>query len=317
MLLGAVYCHCAPLRFSIRNFMNRRIEYASMAVGVVLLVSGFAKALDAAAFARMLSSYGSDWLRFAAPAVILAEIACGSALLLGFRLRLAGAAATSLLVVVTVAYAYGVVFRDADDCGCFGSESVLNGPPVVTFLRNAVLIGLSVLVWRRSDNRVPAHFAVVPVMCIALCTGVFICGYTFRADTGGRMPFRYEERHEAVAETPLADWVKIPADSTYLVFTFSYTCPHCLNSIENLKRYEEMGAVDKVIALAPEQTGAEVWFRDLFRPEFELRSLPPDELLRLTDTFPTAYYIRRDTVRAVLTGELPAAIVFQKRFGTE
>ena len=106
-------------------------------------------------------------------------------------------------------------------------------------------------------------------------------------------------------------------DSTYLIFVFSYTCPHCLNSIENLKRYEPGGAVDRVLALAPEHPEAEARFREEFRPESGVRSLPAEEISRLANAFPTAYYVRRDTVRAVLTGELPAALLFRRAFGEE
>ncbi len=295
--------------------MNRRVEYCSMAVGAVLLVSGFAKASDAASFSRMLVSYGPEMLRFVAPIIILVELALGLSLSLGFRLRHTGRLATLFLVGVTVAFAYGLLFRGIEDCGCFGSESLLNGPPAVTFLRNAVLLALTVAVWLCAEEDSMPGEASLWVFLGVMCVGTFICGFSFRTGGDFRRQVHCEHVADAVAEMPLAGLVTTHPDSTYLVFAFSYTCPHCLNSIENLKRYESGGAVDRVIALAPEHPVAEACFREEFFPEFCVRSLPAEEIFRLTHTFPTAYYIRRDTVRAVLTGELPAAILFRRTFG--
>ncbi len=294
--------------------MNRRIEYCSIAAGIVLLVSGFAKALDTAAFARLLTQYGADALRWMAPVLVGAELLLGLALLLGIRLRRAGAGATLLLAIVTAGYAYGLLFREVTDCGCFGPQSVLNGPPAATFLRNGVLLALTIAVWRGGDDAKADRPAVRCVLLGAMCLGTFICGYTFRTAASSRLPFHYEERAEAVAGTPLAELAGLSgasADSTYLVFAFSYTCPHCLNSIENLKRYEEQGAVDRVVALGLEHPAAERRFREVFRPEFELHSIPAEELFRLTNDFPTAWYIRGERVRGVIKGELPAAVLFQ------
>lgn len=297
--------------------MNRRVEYCSVAAGVVLLVSGFAKALDAAAFSRTLTLYGPETLRFAAPVVVLAELALGLALLLGFRLRRTGCLATLFLAGVTAAFAYGVLFRGVGDCGCFGSESPLNVPPVAAFLRNAALLVLTGVVWLRGGDDATCGPALRRTFLAAMSTGAFICGYSFRTvgDPGRRL--HYEPAADAVAETPLAQLLTTHSDSTYLIFAFSYTCPHCLNSIENLKRYEPAGAVDRVLALAPEHPVAEARFREEFRPEFGVRSLPAEEVFRLTNAFPAAYFVRRDTVRAVLTGELPAAMLFRRAFGRE
>lgn len=288
-----------------------------MAAGIVLLISGFAKALDAAAFARTLTLYGPDVLRFAAPFIVLGELALGLALLFGFHLRRTGGLATLFLLGVTAVFAYGVLFRGVEDCGCFGVESSFNGPPTVTFLRNAVLLALTGAVWLRGDDKATFGPAVRWTSLIVMSVGAFICGYSFRTagDPGRRL--HYEPSAEAIDDTSLSRQVTTHPDSTYLIFAFSYTCPHCLNSIENLKRYESGGAVDRVIALAPEHEVAEARFREEFHPNFCVRSLPSEEILQLTNVFPTAYYVRRDTIRAVLMGELPAAMLFRQAFGED
>lgn len=298
--------------------MNRRIEYCSAAAGAVLLLSGYAKALDAAAFGATLARYGSDVLYWTAPVVVLTELFLGYSLLLGLRLRRTGAAATLFLAAVTGVYVYGLVFREVADCGCFGAESVFNGPPVVTFVRNALLAGLTFAVWCGGDDRPRIPSAAGGLLLVGMCAGAFMSGHTLRAGSQTGPWLHVEQVSDAVADTPLADMVGCSADSTCLVFAFSYTCPHCLNSIENLKRYEpEGGGVDRVVGLALENAEAERRFRSVFQPEFRVRNIPARELFRLTRAFPTAYYIRRDTVRAILTGGLPAALVFGRIFAAD
>lgn len=287
-----------------------------MAAGTVLLLSGFLKALDAAGFARTLTFYGHDALRLAAPVIILVELFLGLSLLLGFRLRRTGAVATLFLLGVTAVFACGSLFRGVDDCGCFGAGSPLNGSPAVTFLRNGALLCLTTAVWRGGDNSGGHPFSRL-LLLGGMSLGAFMTGYTYRTQTG--TPVRFEAVSEPFSRSSLAEFFTPSADSAYLVFAFSYTCPHCLNSIENLKRYEPEGVVDRVVALALENPAAERRFREIFQPEFRVRSLPAQELFRLTNVFPTAYYVRGDTVRAVLSGEMPAACLFGQAFvtGTE
>jgi len=101
-------------------------------------------------------------------------------------------------------------------------------------------------------------------------------------------------------------------DSTYLVFVFTYICPHCLNSIENLKQYEPAGIVDKVIGIALENSVAEKQFREVFKPEFQIKNYSSTILFHLTNTFPQTYYIKNDSIILVLSGELPCSYVFMQ-----
>jgi hypothetical protein len=99
-----------------------------------------------------------------------------------------------------------------------------------------------------------------------------------------------------------------------MVFAFTYNCPHCLNSIENLKQYESVGIVDKVIGLVLEDSIAEQAFRENFKPTFLVKNYHPKTLFLLTNSFPQTYYIRNDSIVMKFLGELPCAYVFAKEF---
>jgi hypothetical protein len=95
---------------------------------------------------------------------------------------------------------------------------------------------------------------------------------------------------------------------------FSYTCPHCLNSIANLKEYESSGVVDKVIGLAWGDSVVGNKFNERFNPNFSVENISMEKLSHLTTKFPTAYYIRNDSIVMEVSGELPCAYLFAKEF---
>ena len=115
-----------------------------------------------------------------APVVVLAELALGLSLLLGFRLRRTGCLATLFLAGVTAVFAYGVLCRGVGDCGCFGAESPLNGPPAAAFLRNAALLVLTGAVWLGGSDDASCGPAVRRTFLAAMSAGAFLCGWSFR-----------------------------------------------------------------------------------------------------------------------------------------
>jgi hypothetical protein len=117
----------------------------------------------------------------------------------------------------------------------------------------------------------------------------------------------------AVQNSALRDFVSTSKDSTYLVFAFMYSCPHCLNSIENLKQYEASGIVNKVIAVTLKDSIRDKFFINTFKPNFTVQTYEPQTLLRLTNNFPTSYYIQNDTVKLEIHGELPCGYVLSQQ----
>jgi hypothetical protein len=142
-----------------------------------------------------------------------------------------------------------------------------------------------------------------------MCTVAFMSGYVFRFANKKKAG----NKVLAIESTDLQEFITTSKDSTYLVFAFTYTCPHCMNSVENLKQYEVFGVVDKVIGLAVKDSIAEKQFIEIFHPDFLIKNIEPQNLFRLTKTFPTAYFIKNDSIIAELSGVLPCSFVFEKQ----
>lgn len=289
---------------------KRLTDAAAIVAGLTFLLSGLMKALDAASFAQILQSYAIPGLPYLAPAIIIVEIIIGLFLCAGIGLRHTATIAAGCVIVFTCGFTYGLLAREINDCGCFGNIDALNTSPTLLYVRNSILLLLTIFIAGTSPERTDAieslnltRLAILTAACVAS----FLCGHTFRmpkSSRGESTPNRV-----AVADSPLNRFITTSPDSTYLVFAFSYKCPHCMNSIANLKGYEPRGAVDKVIGLAMgDSVAAEIFTRE-FTPDFTVISVGK-ELTTLTHDFPRAYYISRDSVIVDFAGELPCAQVF-------
>jgi proteasome assembly chaperone (PAC2) family protein len=90
-----------------------------------------------------------------------------------------------------------------------------------------------------------------------------------------------------------------------------------MNSVENLKQYESLGVVDKVIGLALADSIVGEKFVEIFKPNFPIQNYVKKELLRLTNSFPSAYYIKNDSIVMEFSGELPCAYVLRAIVNSE
>ena len=286
--------------------MNKKLEVCRLISGAVFLLSGIFKSISISDFSDLILQYGFANLQFLAPLIVLAEVMIGLLLIFNLWARFISAVAVSLLCVFSVLYAYGLFFHGIEDCGCFGRVAILNTSPTFTFIRNAVLVFMLVMIWRRSENECKANYSIAGIVLSVMCITSFMSGNTFQHK---RNSSKKGYHSIAVKDTALKDFITTSKDSTYLVFAFTYSCPHCLNSIENLKKYESSGAVDKVIGLAIKDP-AERIFRGNFNPEFHIKNYEAEDLIQLTNAFPKAYYIKNDSIQMELSGQLPCAYVF-------
>lgn len=288
--------------------MKKRIEIYTLLSGVLFLISGIGKSLAVSDFANLITQYGFESLNFLAPVVVLGEILIGLFLIFHVQIKKTALVAIILLVVFTGIYLHGLLVNDIKNCGCFGAISILDLSPTFIFIRNGVLIYMLIDIFLHCQHvafEKNAWIGIAMLACISIVS--FFSGYTYDKPPKPKSVKKNEFLNEAVKNTILKEFVTTSPDSTYFVFAFSYSCPHCLNSIENLKQYESAGVVDKVIALALGEKEEEDFFRELFAPGFQLSNYQPETLFRLTNSFPTSYYIQNDTIKLVLSSSLPCS----------
>lgn len=269
----------------------------SVLVGLFLLVSAYAKAADAAYFSNLLTFYGQEWFGWLAPLVIAAELVLGLLLFLLIRTRTTARIACAFIVLISLGYAYGVLFHGVYNCGCFGHLEFLNFPPVWTFVRNLVLCGILLFIGIKSTDK-SGNLCTRALLALGLAIGMFTVGMTFTKSTV-MLKGNVTVVPTPISETAIPRYVHdMSPDSTYLLFAFSYSCPYCNQSIGNVALYEQTGVVDRVIGLVVDDTIAEKPFRAFYKEEpFEIRRMPVEAILDIThDQLPTSFLVRHDTI---------------------
>ena len=279
-------------------------------VGLVFLLSGLLKAIDTAAFADLMSEYGVTWFGFVAPLVIFIEIFLGVMLVFDFYSKHISWATAVFLLVVSSIYLYGVSARGITNCGCFGPISWLNSKPWLTFTRNGILLGMLVSTLVRPQEKSPAiTIPSVIFMAVIAVIVMFMCGFSIH----GAKCLQRQNTFQPIAldESPLSEYVTVHSDSTYLIFAFSYSCPYCQNSIGNVNQYVPMGMADRVVGLAVEDSVARERFDRLFDVDFEIREISAMQMYRLSNTMPTTFFIRHDSIVSQYTGMVvsPALLI--------
>ena len=286
----------------------RLCECLRILAGLVLLVSGFLKALDSGYFNGILLTY-NNFFRILTPTIIFLELMLGLLLIFNIGTRYVSISALIMIVLFTIIFTYGLVFLGIDKCGCFGNLKGFDNPTFLYF-RNIIFCVILLFVWRKSDNY--SH----PISTVQYLTSllfIFVLGFIVAKtlkNTKTYPEFSIDKRNNYEDIHKIKSLIELSPDTTYLVSFFSYNCPHCINTMGNLVQYKELKIVDKIIGFAMNDTIAEKRFRGIFNPDFEIVNLPKDRFMEITKEFPLSYIVRADTIVYEIKGELPSAYFF-------
>ena len=298
-------------------FDKKTLNLYSIIVGILFIISGVGKLMDTEGFGNLLYRYGFGYLMILSPLIVVTEILLGLLLILLINPRLCSLFVFVLLVIFTVSFAYGHFKNGINDCGCFGTLQHTSIPPLFSFIRNGILMTMSLVVWVKYPKERVALAQWKKLLVFGVFgISAFIAGLTFKVPEFLRPavnPPKFSYQNQNIKNTELSRYIQTSADSTYLLFCFSYTCPHCLNSIENMRQYKG-NLVDRIVTLATGPDNSRFSFNQNFHPDFYIKNLSPDEMAKLTDLFPAAFYIKHDSIKAVIAGELPSYVVLKNQY---
>lgn len=294
-------------------FMKNLSRISTALLGLMFLVSAFAKAWDAEAFAQMLLLYGSKLFGIGAPIIIMIEAILGMSLLLRIYPRWMAASADIFLIAVSAIFSYGVLAKGIEDCGCFGALSRLyTGAPWMTFVRNAVFLVISIpaLRYRADEDGFcwPKALATVVVASMAC----FAAGLSMRKSFELPKWSSVQKDNWEQTMTKLNAIYPFSADSTYVVYLFSFSCAYCQNSFANVEQYQQFGLMDKVLGIAIEDEEQQERFCRIYRPEIPILTIPHDQMSDMTGSLPIAIYIKDGKIKDVEGGGVTSPGIFLK-----
>lgn len=281
-------------------------------LGLVFLVSAYAKAWDAEAFADMLLQYGPQWFSIGAPIIILIEAILGMALLLRINPKWSAICADAFLIVVSIIFAYGVIEKGIEDCGCFGVFSTLfGGKPWITFARNTLFIAISIPAILELPQKTRYVLAKALITIVVASLSCFVCGLSMRKSYKlPKIALTKTTNNKSNIMEELKNIYSFEADSSYIVYLFSFTCPHCQNSFANVEQFQQLHVVDKVIGIAVENQDAQERFYRIYQPEIEIITISKDCMSTITSQLPIGLLIKDNSIQKTEVGFITSPGLF-------
>ena len=296
-----------------RKFLSsiklQKVTILGFIAGSIFLLSGLGKLPNILAFQHLIVLYGFSYWQFLAPFIVLTEIAIGTALCLNIKLKQISLLAINMVIAFTGLYSYGYFVNDIIDCGCFGTLNIKTSPLIV-YLRNFILIVILFTLWNKQnkDQRI-AHWKKIIGWTILL-PSVFIAGMTSRILP--QKKYNHPFMNMPVQETPLSKFIPDSSSPKTLLSFMTYSCPHCINSIENFISYKQKGWVDTSICFilcnndSQEIESTKLWQENF--PEETFITLYQDSI-KFVDAFPMSFYVENDTIHQIIIGEIPSPLL--------
>jgi len=285
-------------------------------IGIVFIISGIGKVGNTAAFSNLIVQYGFGQLQILSPVIVLIEIFTGICLILQIKPKLMSCCAFILVLIFTVAFSYGHFKHGITDCGCFGVLKIGKNGVILTYIRNVILLVLSLYIWLSTTNDAENISERKKMFLLGiLLPMVFIAGFTFRLPSSFYSQKIDKLIDKNIKETFLTNYIQTSPDSSYLVSVFSYSCPHCWNSIENYKAFKSSGMADSIVAFVlVDSLNIHSESKNIFIQNFgniTREIVNNDEILSFIQSVPTSFYIKNDTIKNVIHSELPSPFVFR------
>ena len=297
--------------------INRKnfVRLSEWLVGLVFIFSAFGKIDNASGFGELITSYGLAWFSILSPVIIIMEMAVGLCFVLHVKPRSTAIVSILMLSVFSLAFMYANIIHGIDDCGCFGSIET-RMPVWAIYVRNLVLLLLSVFIWlyepKVADRKKPSVW-LMSAFAGMMAVTIFFTGNSWRMSTFYTNQFlpKHPLIDLVVAETPLNDYLQVSADSTYIVWVFSYSCSTCINSMENIKHYQE-GLADRFVPMSvtEDESGRK---RKLLNVDFNPINVG-NGLSGFIEVLPTLLYIEKGVIKYVIEGGVPNVYLFKSNY---
>ncbi|OQA98640.1 MAG: DoxX [Bacteroidetes bacterium ADurb.Bin217] len=269
--------------------MSRTI---GIVIGICFLLSGIGKLIDIQGFASILMQYNVAFAPTIALSITILEILLGVSYIVYLFTRYIALGSLIFVVCVTGIYTYGLVYHNITQCGCFGVMESGNTNPLLLYSRNLTLILASIYIWKQTRTE-QYRYSTLKLSIISIFAILFI-GSCIIWNT--RIQTNHTHNHSLlyspIANTFVANYVKPIKEQSYIIFFFSYTCPHCIESIHNLQDYKKHSLVDTIIGFTYTNQKSKGLFMSFFNPDFTIYEIPKEELDEYIDAYPTSFFIK-------------------------
>jgi hypothetical protein len=144
------------------------------------------------------------------------------------------------------------------------------------------------------------------VYILTACSLV-LSGYTMSKPLISATPFENET-------VLLSRYANTSADSTYLIFVFSYGCPHCWDATENINLYAKAKIVDRIIGISVENTKYSTAYYKYCKPAFEILNVSKDSISLFIKSIPIAFFIKNNQIQYIMPSQIHSPYTLKQFF---
>lgn len=275
------------MRESWRYLTSRTIE---VVIGLVFLVAGGLKAWEPLDFMRQIGDYeiltAPLLIRIVAWIMIIAEIALGTALIVGYRRRWSVPIAALLLSGFLVTLGWAWYIGSTEDCGCFGSW--VRRTPAEAFAEDLVMLATTGLAWwlHRHESGQTSRWRP-GIVALAAIVGLSVTAFASNSARQSEDPL--QRMKASVRQPDLFAGIEVEGlpvtvnEGRRVVALIDTGCEHCQASVPELNRlHGELETLDiPLVALcsnSPDEIGK---FIDKFKASFPLGHVSSDNFRKL------------------------------------
>ncbi|MBL8150826.1 MAG: hypothetical protein JNN15_12950 [Blastocatellia bacterium] len=288
---------------------------AEAIVGVVLLAAGFLKGIDMVSFVKQIGDYkivsSPILISTLAWVLIVVEFLLGTALIVGFKRRVAVPASLALMMVFIGALTWAWATGATVDCGCFGRWA--ERTPATAIVEDIFISAGLVAAWILHRKELPTYQLARLISVIAVLTiGVAISVVKSLSPEQSSDPaIRLQ-----VIDPVLFRSIKISGlegseainQGTALVALIDTGCDHCQASVPTLNERFSQNLVP-LFVLCPNTEAEVAIFKEKFKASFSIGRISDEDFLKLLE--------RGDTPRLFLLKDGKVTKIWEAHVPTE
>ena len=275
---------------------------SAVLLGLVLIFSAWAKALDPEGFGQLIVERGlmpASLAFWAGVGVIAFEAALGASLVANLRrpIVLVPAALMMLFFLVLSARDYVYPSQEASSCGCFGN--LIPSSPGQALARDAVLFGLALLAFAGRSRQPAARWRFALSAAIAVAFGAFaLAAPSLPLDN---LATRLKPGVTA-ASLRIDEVIPELQDGTRLVLLLDRADETTRAEIARVNEKLALARPDAVFGLARPDDALANEFQWTAGPAFEVRDAPQSMLKPFYRRLPRAFLVDGGTIAKVWEG---------------
>lgn len=275
-----------------QNNKKRIHHFIAVLLALTYIISGVTKGMSIGSFVNLLMSYGNTWFGYFAPIITGFEIFLGFGLLFGAFRKVLARLSFYFLLFLSGVYIWGYLFRDVTDCGCFGEILKLN--PVITLLKNAIMLLLSWWLWRNSSPVIKRKW----LLAIAVIFGLITMGIN-SFEFNGRISSNLKLSHLDLKKSFIRPCLQ---SGEQIILIFNPLCKPCRNTSIKLRKSKipVVALCGNVFSNADYQD-----YQKFVKPDFPIYAVSIDSVQKHVFAYPTLLYLKDGLVKEVLNDVKP------------